>query len=98
MEEKIKKYLDVEHELDKLSDEIYEYIFSNHGILLEKDSSKHCCDFWIALEHFAIQYYYDDYEETNTIFIPLEYIYNNTWKEYIQELEKQKIADLRHEN
>lgn len=93
MKEKIEQYLKLQNEIEDLADNIFDYVKQNFIELLEFDRYSTAEDFSVEKDGIRIKYYDQGYDlyETNSLFIPIEHIINNTWKDYFQGLEDERI-------
>lgn len=93
MKTKIEQYLKLQNEIEDLADNIFDYVYQNFIELLEFGRYSTAEDFSVEKRGITIKYYDQGYDlyETNNLFIPIEYIINDTWKEYIQGLEEKRI-------
>lgn len=91
--EDIKKYIDIEKQLDDLAYNIFNYIYNNYIQLLEFEKHSSYDDYKIENDKLIMKYYDSNYDlyEYNHIGIPLKYIYNDSWKEYVEDLEDERI-------
>lgn len=71
----------------KLSKEIWSYIYENYAKYLEFGRDSYFDEWNLDNADLTIQYYRAHYDlvETDWFHIPLSVIYNDTWKEFIDE-------------
>ena len=89
--EKVKTYTKLLEELEYLSQEIFDY-FSQYPILCSFYGYARYEQFDIQDNNLYIKYYdhgYDIYDCDN-FYIPLKHVYDNTWKQYIDDMEEEK--------
>lgn len=93
MKDKIKQYLEIEEELEDLALEIFEFTKKNHIGLLAFGKHSGFDDWELSKNHLSVKHCdrgYDLYEYSY-LRIPLKHIYDNTWKEYIQDRDERRI-------
>lgn len=99
--ETVKNYIDSKNAIDTKAREIWKYIRKNYEEYLEYDKYSRFDEWKLdTKDGLSIRYYdhgYDVYEYTHINDIPLETIYNDTWKEFIDDIFNKKIERINHE-
>lgn len=100
MEEIFNNYLESKDAIEKLVREIWNYIYDNYKDYLEYKSYSGFDDWDLDNNYLSIKYYRRCYDLIDTTWIddiPLYTIYNNTWKEFVDKIFKQKIEEEERE-
>ena len=96
-QEDINTYIKLYDVIDEIGLKIFKYIDSNYPILLMYIGCLEYSYFSIINDNFYIAYkdQYEDERSLEQYKIPLEYILNNTWKEYIDNQYQEKLTKMK---
>lgn len=99
--ETIKNYIDGVNAIENKAHEIWKYVHENYEELLEYGKYSRFDKWRLDPEDgLSISYYdhgYDIYDFEYLKPIPFEMIYNDTWKEFIDDIFNKKIEAIKHE-
>lgn len=96
MKNKIQQYLTIQEELNKLALDIFRFLKAEHIELLAFAKYSAFDGWYISKDKFNIKHFdcgYDVYE-SSYFRIPLKYIYEGTWKEYIESQDTKRLENL----
>lgn len=91
--EEYQSYILIREKLEDLAYDIIKYTKTNYPKLLEFEEHSGLDDIIVKDNEFIIKYYDTSYDlyECNNIAIPFEHIINNTWKNYVEDLEDERL-------
>lgn len=95
----IKLYQEIDDKLYDLAKDIIKYIKINYPNLLSFDQHSTFEDFDLSTDNFDIKYYDSGYDlyEGDCISIPLDELYNETWKEWLERKENDRVQKIYEE-